>query len=136
MKICPKCKKEFEDSLNFCTEDHTELEAIDSQEENALSEDEIPVIEEISATEESDEDIEEEIEASALEDDLKMMLKTRNCRKKKFRIHLPQSHGKAAAAQSGSMSAMAKGLIVFAVIFVIGGGLVFWKAKYRRTWSC
>jgi parvulin-like peptidyl-prolyl isomerase len=36
----------------------------------------------------------------------------------------------AVASQAGGMSSMAKGLIVVAIVFLIGGGLVFWKAKY------
>ncbi len=39
----------------------------------------------------------------------------------------------ATASQSGGMSSMAKGLIVVAIIFVIGGGLVFWKANYGHS---
>lgn len=36
----------------------------------------------------------------------------------------------AVASRAAGMSSMAKGLIVVAIIFLIGGGLVFWKAKY------
>ncbi len=39
----------------------------------------------------------------------------------------------AAASQAGGMSSLAKGLIVVAIIFVIGGGLVFWKANYGHS---
>jgi parvulin-like peptidyl-prolyl isomerase len=123
MKICPKCNKEFEDSINFCTEDHTELEAMDSQEANALAEDEIPVTEELSPTEESDAELEEEeIEASAIED---------NDEPEEDEKASPAVKGTATAVavQSDGMGAMAKGLIVLAVIFALGGGLVFWKAK-------
>ncbi len=39
----------------------------------------------------------------------------------------------AVASQSGGMSSMAKGLIVVAIVFLIGGGLVFWKAKFGHS---
>lgn len=49
-----------------------------------------------------------------------------------FRNESPKMKA-AATSQTGGMSSLAKGLIVLAIIFVIGGGLVFWKAKYGHS---
>lgn len=45
----------------------------------------------------------------------------------------PKLKAAAASQTGGGMSSLSKGLIVVAIIFVIGGGLVFWKAKYGHS---
>lgn len=115
MKICPQCKREFEDSLKYCTEDHTEL--LDAEAAAAAeADDTATAAEEVDPTagNKADEDDAEETPAAAA----------------------TAAAGAGAGAEASSkpegMSAVAKGLLVLGVIFIIGGALVFWNAKIAK----
>ncbi|MEZ5429359.1 MAG: peptidylprolyl isomerase [Pyrinomonadaceae bacterium] len=122
MKVCPKCNKEFEDNLNYCTEDYTELETIESSDETSadLSEESVPATEaptevlkadDLPATEDLSEAVEEH------RDEIGEAAKARVA---------------TAASEAKGLSASAKGLILVLIIFAIGGGLVFWRTTIAQ----
>lgn len=106
--------------------DMEDLEALDSTEDN-ISEDKTEELETNLTEEVSGEDFEEledSDEDSEVEETGAETVST---------FGNESASKSAVASQGAGMSSMAKGLIVVAIVFLVGGGLVFWKAKYGHA---
>jgi parvulin-like peptidyl-prolyl isomerase len=117
MKICPNCKTEYSDDVEFCLEDGTVLvnskQMTEAETLNLPADAVPPTVKAFQADTAEEVTPKEETRSTFGNDEPKMKA--------------------AATSQSGGLSSLAKGLIVVAIIFVIGGGLVFWKAKYGHS---
>ena len=131
MKICPNCKTEYAEDLEFCLSDGTVLvtsEKMTEAETLNLPADAVPPTVRISKTD-TTENAAETKEEAMKEETRSTFGNTDAASIKKE----PKLKAAAASQTGGGMSSMAKGLIVVAIMFVIGGGLVFWKANYGQS---